>query len=64
MTSGKPGVPAVALPGAIALMVAAESEDDAEIVKGMEFDGTPVLATVIDAVPAEAMSAAEIGAVT
>lgn len=63
ITSGKPGVPAVALTGEIAVMLDAGSVD-AEIVKGTEFEATPEFVTVIEAVPADAISAAEISAVS
>jgi hypothetical protein len=62
--SGKPAVPAVALTCEMDVIVGTASDDAAEIVKEAGAELTPELDTVIDAVPAEAMSEAEIVAVS
>ena len=58
-----PTVPAVAPTGEMDAITAAGS-DEAETVKGTEFEGTPKLDTVIDAAPAEVISEAGMEAVS
>ena len=58
-----PTVPAVAPIGEMDVITAAGS-DEAETVKGTEFEGIPKLDTVIDAAPAEAISEAGMEAVS
>lgn len=62
-TNGNAAVPAVAPTGEMDEIVDAGSVVG-ETVKGTEFERTPELETVIDAVLAEAISAAEIDAVS
>jgi len=61
--SGKPAVPAVAPTGEMDV-IAGTASDEAEIVKEAGAEVTPELETVIEAVPAEAMSGAEMAAVS
>jgi hypothetical protein len=63
MDKGNAAVPAVAFTGEMAVIVAVCSVED-EIVNGTELESTPAFETVIEAVPADAMSAAVMLAVS